>query len=132
MKTYSNKGNAKRAALKALGNEAFTIKEVDGKFAWVVKAPAKSQSEKPVKQKKVKVSRSERIKQNGVRRPAPGGVCEAVWEWCDAFHAGAKRAPVPAEIKVAAEKHGWNQNNASIEMYLWRKFNGIKGRVKAA
>jgi hypothetical protein len=27
-----------------------------------------------------------------------------------------------------AAANGWNPNNASIEFYQWRKFNGITGR----
>jgi hypothetical protein len=26
--------------------------------------------------------------------------------------------------------HNWNPNNAMIEYYQWRKFNGITGRAK--
>ena len=31
-----------------------------------------------------------------------------------------------------AATKGWNANNASIEYYQWRKFNGITGRVAKA
>ena len=36
------------------------------------------------------------------------------------------------EVKAIAEANGWNPNNASIEYYQWRKFNGITGRVAKA
>ena len=32
------------------------------------------------------------------------------------------------QVKALAEERGWNPNNASIEFYQWRKFNGIRGR----
>lgn len=32
---------------------------------------------------------------------------------------------------MVAEKE-WNENNALIELYQWRKFNGITGRQQAA
>ena len=31
----------------------------------------------------------------------------------------------------SAIAEGWNPNNASIEYYQWRKYNGISGRVAA-
>ena len=36
------------------------------------------------------------------------------------------------QVKAIAEANGWNPNNASIEYYQWRKFNGITGRVAKA
>lgn len=37
----------------------------------------------------------------------------------------------PKDLQPVAEEKGWNLNNAQIELYQWRKFNGISGRVKA-
>lgn len=73
----------------------------------------------------------DRPEQNGVVRPSAGGVCRAVWDFCDGFLASNGRSPLPKEIKEASTQEGWNVNNALIEMYQWRKFNGITGRVKA-
>lgn len=57
---------------------------------------------------------------NGVRRPAPGGVCRAVWDWLD-----ANPMVSPKDAKVAAADHGWNKNNVSAEYYAWRKFRQV-------
>lgn len=73
---------------------------------------------------KIEKNREER---NGVVRPSVGGVCRAVWDYCDAIYAKGTM-PKPAIIKEAADKNDWNQNNAVIEMYQWRKFMGIRGR----
>lgn len=73
-----------------------------------------------------------RPEQNGVKRPSAGGLCRAVWDACWAHQEITGTPPTAKEVKAIAETNGWNLNNASIEYYQWRKFNGITGRVKAA
>ena len=73
-----------------------------------------------------------RPEQNGVKRPSAGGLCRAVWDACWAHQEATGLPPTAKEVKAIAEANGWNPNNASIEYYQWRKFNGITGRVKAA
>lgn len=68
-----------------------------------------------------------RVEQNGVKRPAPGGLCAAVWEWLD-----ENGNCMPKDLKPVAEAKGWNLNNAQIELYQWRKFSGIAGRQAKA
>lgn len=70
-----------------------------------------------------------RPEQNGVKRPSAGGLCRAVWDACWAHQAATGTPPTAKEVKAIAETNGWNTNNASIEYYQWRKFNGITGRV---
>jgi len=70
-----------------------------------------------------------REQKNGVKRPSIGGVCRAVWDYLDELVAGGKDATAKA-VREAAPGKGWNANNASIEFYQWRKFNGITGRAK--
>lgn len=72
----------------------------------------------------------DRPEQNGIVRPSVGGKCRAIWDFCDSFYAGQGRLPMPKEMKQAAQDNGWNENNAVIEMYQWRKFNGYTGRQK--
>lgn len=74
---------------------------------------------------KIEKNREER---NGVKRPSLGGACRAIWDACDAYQAAEGKAPSVKAVKEMAEVKGWNPNNASIEYYLWRKFNGIRGR----
>lgn len=73
----------------------------------------------------------DRPTQNGVTRPSIGGACRAVWDALDAFRAEEGYVPTAKDVKALAADEGWNPNNASIEYYQWRKFNGITGRVKA-
>ena len=68
----------------------------------------------------------ERVEQNGVMRPGPGK-CLEVWEYLDQ-HGNM----MPKDLKPIAGEKGWNENNALIELYQWRKFNGITRAAKAA
>lgn len=116
VKTYASVKSAKAAAKKA-GCTNPLIVEVDGRYRW--SAP----KAKPAAAKKApKVQRMER---NGVKRPAAGGLCAAVWEYLDK-HGNC----MPADLRPVAKAQGWNANNASIELYQWRKFNGIKREAK--
>lgn len=73
----------------------------------------------------------DRPMQNGVKRPSAGGMCRAVWDALDEFRSTHNGSIMSAgQVKELAVSKGWNANNASIEFYQWRKFNGIKGRQK--
>lgn len=69
-----------------------------------------------------------REEQNGVKRPSVGGACRAVWDLCDQLRKTTGAIPTASTIKEAAATAGLNANNASIELYQWRKFHGIRGR----
>lgn len=73
----------------------------------------------------------EREERNGVKRPSKGTTCGAVWDAFDALQA-ATGAVTAAELPKLADDNGWNRTNVSCEYYMWRKFNGIKGRVTKA
>ena len=71
----------------------------------------------------------DRPEQNGVKRPSAGGLCRAVWDACWAHQEATGEVPTAKQVKEIAVANGWNPNNASIEYYQWRKYNGISGRV---
>lgn len=73
----------------------------------------------------------DRPEQNGIKRPSAGGACAAVWDFCDSVMAKGA-APTAKEVKAWAAEGGTNPNNAVIEFYQWRKFNGIVGRAPKA
>lgn len=77
---------------------------------------------------KIEKDREER---NGVKRPSVGGMCRAVWDALDEIKATGV-VPTAKQVTEMATNKGWNKNNASIEFYQWRKFNGIEGRAKKA
>lgn len=63
--------------------------------------------------------------------PSRPGACHAVWESMDEVRAAQNGAiPHIRQLKALATKNGWNMNNAIIEYYRWRKFNGITGRLE--
>ncbi len=74
---------------------------------------------------KIEKDREER---NGIKRPSIGGKCRSIWDALDAHAESTGDDPTAKDVKEMAAAHGWNPNNASIEYYQWRKFNGIKGR----
>jgi len=71
---------------------------------------------------KIEKDREER---NGIKRPSIGGKCRAIWDAMDAHAESTGDDPTSKDVKAMAAEHGWNPNNASIEFYQWRKFNGI-------
>jgi len=73
----------------------------------------------------------DRPEQNAVKRPSAGGMCRAVWDACWEHQKSTETVPTAQWVKATAIEKGWNPNNASIEYYQWRKFNGISGRVAA-
>ena len=134
-KTYTKRENARRAGVAA-GVPAELVgitvhKNGDEvRFGWkAMEAPAPAAAEPVVttsKPKKAAAPKVERIEQNGVKRPGPGK-CLEVWEYLDQ-HGNM----TPKDLKPVAAEKGWNENNALIELYGWRRSNGITGRVKAA
>ena len=93
------------------------------RFGWkAMEAPAQPVVTTPAEE----APKVERIEQNGVKRPGPGK-CLEVWEYLDQ-HGNM----MPKDLKPIAGEKGWNENNALIELYQWRKFNGITRAAKAA
>ncbi|WP_367154589.1 hypothetical protein [Methylomonas sp. HYX-M1] len=129
-KTYTKRTNARRAGVAAgVSGELVEItvhkngEEV--RFGWKqMEAPTPADTVATTgKPKKAASPKVERVEQNGVKRPGPGK-CLEVWEYLDQ-HGNMK----PKDLQPVAEAKGWNVNNASIELYQWRKFNGISGGV---
>jgi hypothetical protein len=119
-KIYASAKSAKAAAKKA-GVLDPVITEVGGRYRWSAPKPKRA-----VAKKAAAAGKLQREERNGVKMPGPGA-CREVWEYL------SKHGDMmPAAIKAVAEQHGWNQNNASIELYQWRKFHGVKRPAKTA
>lgn len=120
VKTYASAKSAKTAAKKA-GVLDPVITEVGERYSW--SAP---KAKRAVATKRTAAPKIQREVRNGIKMPGPGA-CREVWEYL------SKHGDMmPAAIKAVAEQHGWNQNNASIELYQWRKFHGVKRAAKTA
>jgi hypothetical protein len=94
-----------------------------------VRAPYAAPVRAPRTRKGVSIEK-DREERNGVKRPSLGGVCREVWDWLDERRAKVGQVPTAKEVREASPAAGWNPNNAMIEFYQWRKFNGITGRSK--
>jgi hypothetical protein len=74
-----------------------------------------------------------RPEQNGIKRPSVGGLCRQVWDAMDALREAQEGVvPTSQQARALAAERGWNLNNAMIEFYQWRKYNGITGRAPKA
>lgn len=62
---------------------------------------------------------------NGVRRPIKGK-CADVWNALDNMLPNG--VPTIGNVRDLAKANGWNINNATIEFYAWRKFNGLNNK----
>lgn len=119
-KTKTNKTNAANAVTKLV--EA-AKREDAAKVATPVEA-------KPVTSSGLKIQK-DRVTANGVTRPSAGGKCDAVWAECDRLQAAGILPSVEA-LRTWATANNHNINNAQIELYRWRTFNGIRGRQPKA
>ena len=54
------------------------------------------------------------------KRPRAGGKCAAVWDYLDANPMTTGKA-----LREVAAAKGWNPNNATCELFAWRKFHGL-------
>lgn len=85
----------------------------------------------PSEPRQYKISK-DRPEANGIKRPSPGTKCGDVWDMCDILakvHGGTDKVR-PEHLKewVAADV-ARNLNNAMIELYQWRRHNGVFGRI---
>lgn len=135
MSNKSNRNSRKSASSKATAPKAAATPKVE---APKVAAPVAAAGTGPVTTKPVQVVpglkiEKDRPEQNGIKRPSAGGLCRAVWDAMDELrttHHGS--VPTSEQVRALAESKGWNKNNAMIEFYQWRKFNGIVGRTPKA
>lgn len=128
MTTYTKRTNAKRAAIAAGIREdqvEITVHKENGKvrFGFQRKtAPVGEPAAAPAANlaAATQARAAERVERNGVKRPRAGGACDRVWSHLDSAGDMSVR-----DIKAWATANGLNPNNAAIEIYQWRKFNGI-------
>lgn len=75
-----------------------------------------------VQKEKTKEAKQTTSNQNGIKEPGPTGKCRAVW---DMLNEVSKREQVSAlRARELAKLHGWNERNATIEFYRWKRFHG--------
>lgn len=120
--TYSNRSNARRAALQAgLDRDRVEItvhKSGDEvRFGWREQVELVREVMSALGGLDVSFS-AKFIEKNGIKRPRSGGVCAAIWEWLD-LNSNATMS----DIKIVGIEMGWNVNTLSRQYYEYRKFN---------
>lgn len=119
--TYSNRSNARRAALQA-GLERDRVEVTVHKFPEGVRfgfAERIPSCTKPMHTVN-NLHTENRIDKDSIRRPSSGGVCSAIWEWVTK-HPQATFG----EIKIVGLEMGWNKNTVARQFYECRKSLGI-------
>ncbi len=67
---------------------------------------------------------TDRIERNGIKQPSTGGACRSVWDACSEMQALDPATPLKVkQVKAHAATMGWNENNAVIEFYRWKKWS---------
>ena len=61
-----------------------------------------------------------RSESSAPKRPRAGGKCAAVWDYLDANPTTTAKA-----LREVASAQGWNANNATCELYAWRRFTEL-------
>lgn len=141
--TYTNKSNAKRAAVKA-ASKHFALYEVEVKaepelyfavsgntakgftFELIILESLTVETSVPVVIRKIARNRPN---QNGVTRPTSGGKCAIIWDTCDTLTAKLKQ-PVPfSELSPVLLEQGFNIHTVKTQYARWRTFNNVTGRV---
>lgn len=126
--TYADICDSSKRAAGEMKNEIECL-GCGGEWGEPIRRPAKTADRHSGSGLKIEKQRESR---NGVKRPSIGGKCRAVWDALDGLLAEleAGETVTATMVKELAADEGWNVNNASIEFYQWRKFNGIAGRSK--
>lgn len=84
--------------------------------------PTRAPSTKEIKGTGLKIQK-DRVERNGIKQPSVGGACRSVWDACTEMQALTPDVPLAVkQVKAHAVTMGWNENNAVIEFYRWRKW----------
>lgn len=106
---WFSEGAVNKAANDLVEADKATVVEVTTQPAPTAPAKSKTRSET----------------RNGVRRPIKGK-CADVWNALDNMLPDG--VPTIGNVRDLAKANGWNINNATIEFYAWRKFNGLNNK----
>lgn len=116
----STKPAAKKAAKKAAVKKSAPAKTA-------TKTATKKTAAAPAK----KAASSGQEERNGIKRPRAGGNTAHVWDACDALKTKKGSCPTFKEVDEYIEKKNADIPTATrrSNYAVWRKFNGISGRV---
>lgn len=120
--TYSNRSNARRAALQSgldRDRVEITVHKLDGevRFGWKEQAELAGRAVTTVIESDTLVAERP-IYKNCIKSPRAGGVCADIWGWLDRNGQAELR-----DLKYFGIKAGWNINTLTRQYYEHRKFN---------
>ena len=143
---FTNMSNARRALKKVLDVDTATANSFihqepleDGGRYWFSESAVNKAANDLVEADKATVvevttqpaptapakSKTRSETRNGVRRPIKGK-CADVWNALDNMLPNG--VPTIGNVRDLAKANGWNINNATIEFYAWRNFNGLNNK----
>lgn len=143
---FTNMSNARRALKKVLDVDTATANSFihqepleDGGRYWFSESAVNKAANDLVEADKATVvevttqpaptapakSKTRSETRNGVRRPIKGK-CADVWNALDNMLPDG--VPTIGNVRDIAKANSWNINNATIEFYAWRKFNGLNNK----
>lgn len=131
MTTYTRRENARRAGVAA-GVPAerikITVHKGDGevRFGWKEVEPSSGDTGRAQRRQGAPATPTastpaarptrQHSESSAPKRPRAGGKCAAVWDYLDAHPMTTVK-----ELREVAAAQGWNVNNATCELYAWRK-----------
>lgn len=95
-----------------------------------IKKQALNEKIKEAYEASAKKREESKIHQNGVYVPGDGTVSRAIWRALDAIRDEIGEPPAREIVLLQSHKNGWNPGNAIAVYALWKKFHGLKGRLK--
>jgi hypothetical protein len=76
---------------------------------------------------KVEKSKTAKVQQNDITRPAAGTLCGLIWATCDELTATHGSPAQIAQLKASESVKQVNDHTVKTQYARWRKFNGIVG-----
>ena len=74
----------------------------------------------------------ERVKQNGVTKPAAGSKTGAVWDIADKISAEKQRPALREEVMEAGKAAGLNNGTIATQYARWTEFHGVTKEQRQA
>lgn len=137
MITYTNRSNARRAAINTIAKETGMDKEEvknsgnflfhihvnnDGEWYW---KHAKKQSTKVIN-KKIIIAENDM----GLDVPSEGTICRQIWDFCTMYNADHGVPPTSDHITAFSHNATINIYTARTQYARWKEYHGIKGRIR--
>ena len=78
----------------------------------------------PERRKSKLIIEKNRQESNGIKHPSKNTLCADIWALCDECRDNGE-IPKPKRLKELTAMHGISPVTTTVQLYRWRKFNGI-------